>query len=134
MRKLLSILSVFALVFVLVGCGSNSVREVNPNDVQNKIDEGESFILVVSTTTCPFCEDFKPIMVEFSETDATTEIIEIFIDNQDEAERNAFVTRYNIAATPTTLFFRDGQLVNQVSRVLSLTELENMYHEFIIQE
>jgi len=129
MKKLLSVLSLFVLVIGLVGCGSSSTA--TPGDVESKIENKESFIVVVSASTCSFCKDYEPIIEDFQKQETDVTVIEVVIDELDAEDRNPFVTKYNITGTPATLFFKDGELTSVRSGVLSLTELTNAFERYV---
>ena len=64
MKKLLLVSLV--LVTLLVGCGSNQtkneIKYVETTEIMKKLDNKESFIMVVGNTTCAACIAYKPTL------------------------------------------------------------------------
>ncbi|MDH6603864.1 thioredoxin-related protein [Bacilli bacterium PM5-9] len=129
MKKFLSVLALLFVCIGLVGCNSSSTA--TPSDVEKKIEAKESFIVVVTSTTCSYCEEYKPIVKKFTDDIKDASLMEVVIDKLDNDEKNDFIVKYAISGTPTTLFFKDGELKTMVARVLSENELEEMYNEYV---
>lgn len=80
---------------------------VNFKELQEKIDNKESFILLFSQTDCPHCAAFKPIFKEvLAKHDITA--YEIQIDTLTQEEKNQLSTVANVSGTPTTVFIENG--------------------------
>lgn len=91
--------------------------ELNYSELQEKIDNKESFILVISKTDCPHCQAFKPI---FKEVLSKHDIIayEIRIDTLTKEESNKFSYIANISGTPTTIFIVNGEEKSTSTRLV----------------
>ena len=132
MKKLVSILSLFVLCIGLVACSSSSeVTKATPADVNTKIENKESFIVVVSSDTCSACQAYRPVIKEFINKVDDASLIEVVIDNLEGQEKNDFIIKYSITGTPTTLFFKDGELKTMVGHVISEPELEEMFNTYL---
>jgi len=53
------------------------------------------------------------------------------ISELSDEDRSAFVSKYSLNATPTTMFFKDGELVEMIAGGMSIEELESMYNRFL---
>lgn len=87
------------------------------NELQEKIDNSESFILLVSQTECTHCLAFKPV---FKEVLAKYKITayEIRTDTLTTEENNKFKSIANITGTPTTIFIVDGEEKSTSTRIV----------------
>ena len=81
--------------------------ELNYNELKEKVDNKESFILVVTQTTCSYCAEYKPVLKEvLYENDIYAYFIEKDkLTNEEKAKFNEIA---NVETTPQTLFFVDG--------------------------
>ena len=130
MKKIISILALLVLAIGIVGCSSSNT--VSPADIDKKIENKESFIVIASSDTCSACKTYKPIVEEFTKKVEDASLVEVVIDKaQEDEDLGNFVLKYSITATPTTLFFKDGKLKTMVARVLTEGELENMYNQYV---
>ena len=61
-KKGIILLTIFIGLLFLTGCSNNlnTVKEIDFVTLQSKIDNKESFILVVIQTGCSHCEEFSP--------------------------------------------------------------------------
>lgn len=124
MKKILRVLLLVFAFSIVSGCSQTS-----PADVQTKIDNEETFIVVASSTTCPKCLVYAPTVEEFAKQ-SDVEVITIEIDKLSEEERTSFATDYNIVGTPTTLFFVKGRLVGSLTGIKTVTELNDIITKF----
>lgn len=133
MKKILSILSVFILALTLVGCNSSKdIKEVQPAEIQKKIDNKESFIAIVTQTTCTYCKEYTPIVADFVKKETKVDVVDVVNDKiDDEQARIDFMQKYAITGTPTTLFFKNGELKSMVTEVLTLEKLDELYNQYV---
>ena len=117
------ILLVIICLIVLVGAifadrilGKSYLKELKYDEVIEKINNKESFVLLLSQTTCSHCMDFKPklesvakeykLTVYYLETNLLTED-----DNKD------LKAHFNFSGTPTTVFVIDGDEKSAATRI-----------------
>ncbi len=85
--------------------------------LNNKINAKESFILVLSQTTCPHCADYKPkfdkVLSKYN-----IEAYSLEIDLLKPEERNELSNKIAFQGTPTTLFFENGEEKDQTKRII----------------
>ncbi len=82
--------------------------DIKMTDLEAKIENKESFILVISQTGCSHCEQYLP------ELDRTLKEINLEanvlnITNLNTEEKITLSKYANFSGTPTTLFFTDGE-------------------------
>ena len=59
MKKIFTILCAFLLCMGLVGCSPKApfeMKEITAKQLQKKLDQKESFVLIVERDNCPYCE------------------------------------------------------------------------------
>lgn len=121
-KKKALIIGIICLV-ILVGCiiadrilSKDYLVEIKYDEVMEKVNNKESFILLLSQTTCTHCMDFKPklskvakeykIKVYYLESDLLT-------DEEDDELKSHFSFR----GTPTTIFVVNGEEKTAATRI-----------------
>ena len=64
MKKIITLLCTFVLCIGLVGCGSKTpfeIKEISATKLQKKLDNKDSFVLIIERENCPYCEAYKNI-------------------------------------------------------------------------
>jgi predicted bacteriocin transport accessory protein len=59
MKKIFTLLCAFVLCLSLVGCGAKTpfeIKEISATKLQKKLDNKESFVVIIERENCPFCE------------------------------------------------------------------------------
>ena len=122
-KKRVFIIVLFCLV-ILIGAvivdriiGKSYLKEIKYNEVVDKINNKESFVLLLSQTTCSHCMDFKPklekvankykINIYYLETDILSE------KDNDELKHKYF----SFEGTPTTVFVIKGEEKTAATRI-----------------
>ena len=120
--RILGIIGIFVLVITIVFyiISSNNNKDyfvsLGYNELNKKIENKDSFMLCVSSTTCSHCAQFKPKLKEIANK-YDVEIYYTDIDLYDENDSKEFSNTYNITGTPTTLVFIDGKETSVMSRI-----------------
>lgn len=91
--------------------------DIKMTDLEAKIENRESFILVISQTGCSHCEQYLP------ELDRTLKEINLEanvlnITNLNTEEKITLSKYANFSGTPTTLFFTDGEEKTSLNRII----------------
>lgn len=132
MKKLTKILGVFLLALVLVACSGRASNDLDTEQANNKIAQKDSFMLIVESSTCGACIAFKPTVEKFEQDNPNYEIYTITIDKlKDEQARSEFLHKYAVSATPTSLFFKDGELKTSIEGVIDEAKLTDTYKKII---
>lgn len=77
-------------------------------ELENKVKNKDSFILVITQTDCSHCISYKPTLVEvLEETLQIAYEIDIQPLSKDDKERVYNIAR--VSGTPTTVFIKDGE-------------------------
>ena len=91
--------------------------ELNMSELQSKIENKETFILVISQTDCSHCAEYKPILKEvLAENNITA--YEIDEKKLTKEENGQLKNIANISGTPTTVFIVDGEEKSTQSRLV----------------
>ena len=108
---------IFILITLLLFINNNSkgdLIELSYNDVKEKIDNKENFVLCISRTTCSHCADFKPKLKEVAK-DNNIDIYYIDVDKYDEEEFSNLISFDG--STPTTIFIKNGEEETTSNRI-----------------
>lgn len=115
MKKVL--LAILGIV-LLIGCGSkNKYTELSFNDLQLKLGNKDSFVLVIGSSTCSACAKYEETM----ESVIKNEKVEIFyldLNDLSDEEYSKIYSKYVIQSTPTTIFIKEGLEGSTYDRII----------------
>ena len=82
--------------------------ELNMNELREKIENKDSFILVITQTTCSHCAEYKPVLKKVLHK---YDIVGYFIeeDKLSKQELGELKEIANVSGTPQTIFITEGQ-------------------------
>lgn len=90
---------------------------LNYNEIIDKVNNKDSFVLCVSASDCIHCQDYKPKLKSI----ANKYNIDIFytdVDTFSEENYERFKTEFSFdGSTPTTIFFNDGEEKTTATRI-----------------
>ena len=96
---------------------SGKLIKVDYATVKKMMADEESFVLVVSQSTCSHCATYKPKIMQIAE-DYKLDMYYIDYDNETKSDQEDFFEEFNFSgATPTTMFIKDGQEVSVLNRL-----------------
>ena len=113
---------IIAMAFFLLTYNSNNkssgeLIEVNYDKLVDMVDNNDSFILVVSQSTCSHCATYKPKLIDIS-GEYGIDISYINYDTEDEDTQKQFLKEFKLSgATPTTMFIKDGKEASMLNRL-----------------
>lgn len=112
----IGIIIVFLLILLLlfVNNGKGNLIELSYNDIKEKIENKENFVLCVSRTTCSHCADYKPKLKEVAKEN-NINIYYIDVDKYDEEEFSNLISFDG--STPTTIFIKNGEEETTSNRI-----------------
>ena len=101
------------------------------SELQEKINNKETFILVVTKDGCSYCESYKPVLqdvlVEYDivgyELNQTT-----LTSKEDQNTYEELVP--NITGTPTTVFFKNGEETTVSNRLVGAVKRDKVVDRF----
>jgi thioredoxin-related protein len=114
---ILGVFLVYKLAFKNDSDGSDSVISIGISDLENKIENKDTFILVITQTDCSHCKQYLP---ELRRTLKKYDIVAYELDVQklDSDEKTTLAKYVNFSGTPTTLFYTDGEEKTTLNRLV----------------
>ena len=70
---------------------------------------------------CGPCKTYGPILEEFSKENPEVTVGKVNVD-----ENNEFATQYGIRSIPTTIFFKNGEVMKKVPGVIQKNKLQEL--------
>ena len=114
--KLILILVVITLILVAVN-NKSVLEELNYNEITNKIDNKETFILCITATDCIHCQKYKPKLEKISKEYNIT-IYYTNIDKLTKEEYETFKKEFSFdGGTPVTLLIKNGTENTTATRI-----------------
>lgn len=90
--------------------------ELTFEELQQKVDNKETFILLISQTTCSHCMEYKPILKSvLAKYDITAYVIEL--DTLSTEDKGRLKDIANVSGTPNTIFIEEGTEKNTSQRL-----------------
>ncbi len=120
------ILAGFFCLCFLAGCGSKEITVISAEEAVQRLDNKESMVLVVGSTTCHACQSYDPVLEEIMKNYEELPLVKIYIDDEDpiavEGEEEQVRVHFRelqektvtMPSTPTTLFIKDGKLMDSI--------------------
>lgn len=97
--------------------GKNYFNKITYQEVINKIENKEDFVLCISQTTCTHCQSYKPKLEKVANK-YQINIYYIDVDLLTEEERKQFNKYVNISGgTPSTVFIKEGTEKTAANRI-----------------
>ena len=121
-KKKALILGGICLVILVVALGADLIlsrsylKEIKYNEVINKIEKKESFVLLFSQTTCTHCMDFKP-KLERVANKYKLDIYYLETDLLDDDTYTELKSYFSFNGTPTTVFVINGEEKTAATRI-----------------
>ena len=101
--------TIFLLIIItlMTGC-SNVLQRVDFKELEEKIKNKESFILLISQESCSHCEDYTPKIKKVLKNN-NLEAYNLNITYVSEEDFNKFKEIFEFEGTPSTIFIKDGE-------------------------
>ena len=127
---LLIIIVASLLIISILNPQKGNLISLNYKEITEKVKKKESFILIVSRSTCSHCAEYKPKI----ESIAKKYNIDIYytdydLDTKDDQEK--FLDEYKLdGSTPITIFIKDGKQTNLFDRIEGDVSKETAIEKF----
>lgn len=124
------ILTVILGLLLMAGCSSKQdTYQLNANEVIEKFEADDSFLLYFNSTSCSACQVFSPIYKEVRD-DYPGYLYMIDYAEEDARNKEAFkslLSEYTgeVKVTPTVLIVVDGEVAQIFTGIMKYSELEN---------
>lgn len=106
MKKFLVII-ILVMTFCLTGCSNGGIKNISYQELEDMIENKETFMLEIIQTGCSACEDFTPRFNTILKENNLT-AYSINYTNLSDEDRNSFENIIHINSTPTVIFFDEG--------------------------
>lgn len=99
---------------------NSNLTSITATELENKINNKDTFILVISQTGCSHCEQYLP---ELNRTlkEVNLNAFEINLTNLNSEETSILNKYVNVSGTPTTIFYHDGEEATTLNRISGYT-------------
>ena len=116
--------------FVLIGAlvadriiANSYLKQIKYDEVMEKIQNKESFILLVCQTTFSHCKEYNPAFRKIIKKNKLTAYY-IEYDLLSKEEKKEFVKYINFDSTPVTVFLKNGEESTTANRIVGAREEE----------
>ena len=101
---------IIALIIVAIVFSEDEgkyIKDISLNEVVDKIDNKDSFILYIKQTDCEHCKSFTPNFISVLSQN-NIKAYSLNISNLSEEENTTYSELFDVEGTPTVLFFDKG--------------------------
>lgn len=120
------ILIIIGLVIYFLSNEKNNLIKLNYNELIEKVENKESFVLCISATECSHCQEYKPKLKKIA-NNYDIKIYYIDIDKMTDKDYEKFKTRFSFdGSTPITIFFKKGEEKTTATRIEGNTKSEKV--------
>lgn len=126
MKKILILLII--PILLLCGCSKKTYTEISYNDLKQKVENKEDFILFIGANSCAHCTSYKTTINSIV-NNYNVEVYYIDVDNLSEKEDSYLKALAPYTGTPTTVFIENGKEKSIYSRVEG-----NMDYEYVVEK
>ncbi len=113
----IALISLILLIVLYNYFNRSRLYELNVDNVIEKINNKDSFILCISATYCEHCKEYKPKLEDISQK-YELDIYYIDFDKYSENEQQLFRNYISFdGSTPVTLFIKNGEEETTVNRI-----------------
>ena len=95
---------------------TNYVTSISIDELKEKIDNKESFILVFTQDTCSHCKAYLPTLTKIGKEYNLT-FYDLSTTNLSDEDKNYVRSIANYTGTPTTIFIENGEEKNTTTRI-----------------
>ena len=121
---------IVVIIWYSISSGSRNFIKLNYNEILEKVDNKESFILCVSASECIHCNSYKPKLKKIS-NDYNIKIYYTDVDKFNDNEYDEFKDKFSFdGGTPTTMFFKDGEERTTATRIEGDISIERTIDKF----
>lgn len=95
-------------------------KTINDAELQQLIDNKESFIVDIWASWCAPCKLLGPTYEQFAEQRAELKVLKLDVD------ASSLVAQFGVRSVPTILVFKDGAVVKTTTGNKTLNELNEL--------
>lgn len=109
------------ITVLLVGCGSPKYTEINYEQLKTKLDNKDTFVLLIGSDTCSACAKYE-ITMEKVMKDTKVEIFYVNLHTLSEEDYSKVYSKFVVSSTPTTIFIKDGEETTTYNRIVGAAD------------
>lgn len=112
--------------------GKENIVDMTYEELTTKLANKESFIMVVTQTTCTYCKTFAPIINKVA-GDKEIKVYELDLKKLTAKESEEFEKKFTVEGTPTTFFIKAGKTQTKMTQdgVVEEEELTKLFDQFL---
>lgn len=99
----------------------NYQNQILPDELESRLDNGEDLVVYFYSPECEYCREATPIVMETSQE----QNVEVFLFNLLEFEEGW--NEYDIQATPTLVYFKNGEEENGIVGLAEKEDYERFF-------
>ena len=97
--------------------GTGELTKLNYNQIKEKINNKEDFILIVSRSTCSHCASYKPKVEQIAKDYKITVYYTDYDEEKKDNQKKLLETLHLDGSTPMTLFINNGKETSILRRL-----------------
>lgn len=122
--------------FPLQLSGEVGLHEITYSEYEEKVNNGDAFVVVIERTTCGYCQQYMPLMEEVA-NEQKIAVTYINTDNitEDEFQKLSTTNKYlkkNQWGTPTTLFMLGDRIVDSIGGYVDKASIEAFFKDRVV--
>ena len=115
---------------MFTGCsGNKTYNEISYEQLNNMLDNKESFILFIGSSTCSACSTYEVTLNEVIEKYGT-DVKYIDLSKLTSKEESELVSMFPITGTPTTVFITKGEEKDTYNRIVGSVKQSKIIEKF----
>ncbi|MDD6467721.1 MAG: thioredoxin family protein [Erysipelotrichaceae bacterium] len=137
MKRLFVLILNICLIFSLAACSGKddgsfikgkkgNAIEITAEQCKEKIEQKETFVLVVGLSDCPHCIKYKGILKDFMDEEPLHVSWIVADSEENETVFDELLTTYFVGLeyTPATMYIKDGEVVDFVEGTLTGEQIQ----------
>ena len=121
MKKIL----ICMMTILLVGCGNPKYTEINYEQLKQKLDNKDTFVLLIGSDTCSACASYETTMTKVMK-DTKVEIFYVNLHALSEEDYSKIYSKFVVTSTPTTIFIENGEETSTYNRIVGAAKYEDV--------
>ncbi len=113
------------MTILLVGCGNPKYTEMNYEQLITKLDNKETFVLLLGSDTCSACANYETTMAKVMK-DTKVEIFYVNLHLLSEEDYSKVYSKFVVNSTPTTIFIKDGVETSTYNRIVGAADYKTV--------
>lgn len=127
--KKLKLLGLILVIFLVSGCGKSNLSKISYKEYKDLINNKETFILEVMSSSCSACDTLKPRLNDvINEHNINVKYIDV--SSLSEDDYNEFTDIIDTTSTPTIIFYENGVEESIATRLIGAVPKNKIVTKF----